>query len=55
MGILAMSEALYTTIWFLLIWVVFFPALVTALIAFAAVQALSEKRENDEHRASRPS
>jgi len=55
MGILAMSEATYTTIWFLLIWVVFFPALVTALIAFAAVQAHSEKRENDEYRSSRPS
>ena len=27
MGILAMSEALYTTIWFVLIWFVFFPAL----------------------------
>jgi hypothetical protein len=50
-NVIAMSEAMNTTIVFILIWVVLFPALVTGLIGFAIVRAIGEKRENDELRA----
>lgn len=53
MLVLAMDEALYTTIWFVLIWFVLFPAFVTGLIAFAIVRAIGEKRDNDELRTRR--
>jgi hypothetical protein len=46
MLVLALSEAAKTTITFIAIWFVGFPAIVTGLIAFAVAQALSEAREN---------
>jgi hypothetical protein len=48
MLVLALSEAEKTTITFVAIWFVVFPAIVTGLIAFAIVQALAEARENRE-------
>ena len=49
MLVLALSEAEKTTITFIAIWFVVFPAIVTGLIAFAVVQSLAEARENREH------
>jgi hypothetical protein len=48
MLLLALSEAAKTTITFVALWFVGFPAIVTGLIAFAVVQALGEARENRE-------
>jgi hypothetical protein len=48
MLILALSEAAKTTITYVGIWFVVFPAIVTGLIVFAIVQALGEARENRE-------
>jgi hypothetical protein len=45
--IFALSDAAETTIVYIAIWFVVFPAVVTGLIAFAIAQALGEKREND--------
>jgi len=42
--------ALKTTIVYLLIWAVLFPAFVTGLIVYAVVVARGEGQENDEHR-----
>jgi hypothetical protein len=53
MLLLAMSEALKTTIAYVAIWFVIFPAIVTGLIAFAIVQTIGEKRQNDERRVFR--
>jgi hypothetical protein len=46
MLLLALSEAAKTTITYVAIWFVIFPAIVTGLIVFAIVQALGEAREN---------
>jgi hypothetical protein len=50
MPIIALSDAAETTIVYVAIWFVIFPAIVTGLIAFAIAQALGEKRENDASR-----
>jgi len=42
--------ALETTIVYVLIWGILFPAFVTGLIAYAIVIARGEKQDNDEHR-----
>jgi hypothetical protein len=47
MSIIALSDAAETTIVYVAIWFVIFPAIVTGMIAFAIAQALGEKREND--------
>lgn len=44
------DAALTTTIVYILIWFVLFPAFVTALIANAAIIARGEETENDEKR-----
>jgi hypothetical protein len=49
MLLLALSEAAKTTIVFVAVWFVVFPAIVTGLIAFAIVQVLGEARENREN------
>jgi hypothetical protein len=46
--LLAISDAAETTIVYVAIWFVIFPAIVTGLIVFAIVQALGEARENRE-------
>jgi hypothetical protein len=46
MLIVALTEAAKTTIVYVAIWFVVFPAIVTGLIVFAIVQALGEAREN---------
>ena len=48
--VLALS-ALEATLGLVVVFFVVFPILVQGLIAFAAVQALGEKRENDEYAA----
>jgi uncharacterized integral membrane protein len=48
MLVLALSEAAKTTITYVAIWFVIFPAIVTGLIVFAVVGALGEARENRE-------
>jgi len=53
MELLLVSEAFKVTAVSLLIWVVLFPVLVQGLIAYAAVQARGEKRDNDENRLRR--
>jgi uncharacterized membrane protein len=54
MLILALSEAAKTTIVYVMIWFVAFPALVTGLIAVAIVQTYREWLENQEHRRQPP-
>ena len=44
--IFALSKAATTTIVYIIIWGVVFPALVTGLIAFALFTALGEHQEN---------
>jgi uncharacterized membrane protein YjfL (UPF0719 family) len=44
--IFAFSKAETTTIVNLVIWGVVFPALVTGLIAFAAIRAIGERQDN---------
>jgi len=44
------AGALETTIVYVLIWGVLFPAFVTGLIAYAVVVGRGEGQENDEHR-----
>lgn len=51
--VLALSEAWKTSLADVAIWFVGFPALVTALIGYAIVQARGEKAENDAHRRFR--
>jgi len=53
MLLLATNPALETTIVYILVWFVVFPAIVTGLIAFAIVQALAEKRQNDANKIYR--
>lgn len=55
MLLLAMSEAAKTTITYVAIWFVVFPAIVTGLIAVAVVQTLRERAENERNRLRRPS
>jgi uncharacterized membrane protein YjfL (UPF0719 family) len=47
--IFALSKGATTTIVNLVIWGVVFPALVTGLIAFAAIRAIGERQENAEN------
>ena len=53
MLLLAMDEATKTTIAYVGVWFVVFPAIVTGLIAYAIVGALGEKRQNEENRVYR--
>lgn len=53
MLVLALSEAAKTTIALVSIWFVFIPALVTALIVLAVVQARGEKATYEEIKRSR--
>ena len=46
----AASEALTTTLVYILIWFVVFPAFVTGLIVYAIVVARGESLENEENR-----
>jgi len=46
MLLFALSEAAKTTIAYVAIWFVIFPAIVTGLIVFAIVQVLGEARQN---------
>ena len=55
MLILAMSEAAKTTIAYIAIWFVLFPALVTGLIAVAVIRTMGERAENERNRLHRPS
>jgi hypothetical protein len=48
--VLFADAALTTTIVYILVWFVLFPAFVTALIAYAVIVARGEKTENDENR-----
>jgi K+-transporting ATPase c subunit len=50
MLLFALSEAVTTTIVYVLIWGVLFPAFVTGLIVYAIVVARGEGLENDEQR-----
>lgn len=49
----ALSEAWTASIALIVVFGVVFPALVTGLIAFAAAQAMAERRENAERRHGR--
>jgi hypothetical protein len=49
MLLFALSEAAKTTISYVTVWFVVFPAIVTGLIVFAIVQALGEARQNRAH------
>jgi hypothetical protein len=55
MLILALSEAAKTTITYVIVWFVAFPALVTALIGVALMQTYREWQENQENRRRPPS
>jgi K+-transporting ATPase c subunit len=44
------DQALTTTLVYILVWGVAFPALVTGLIAYAVIVARGEKLQNDENR-----
>jgi flagellar basal body-associated protein FliL len=46
----ALSDATKTTIVFVLLWVILFPAFVTGLIAFAFVMSRGEAADNNEAR-----
>ena len=52
MLIVALSEAAQTTIVYVLVWFVIFPAIVTGLIAVAVIQTYRERR--GEHREPAP-
>jgi hypothetical protein len=47
---LAAASALTTTIVYVLIWGVLFPAFVTGMIVYAAIVSRGEKQSNDENR-----
>jgi hypothetical protein len=51
--LLLASEAAKTTITYVLLWGVFFPAFVTGLIALAIYQTIVEHRQNVENRRRR--
>jgi hypothetical protein len=53
MLLLALSEAAQTTIVYVAVWFVVFPAIVTGLIAFAIIGALGEARQNRENWVNR--
>jgi hypothetical protein len=53
MLMLAMDEATKTTIAYVVIWFVAFPALVTALIGVALFQTYKERAENEAFRRHR--
>jgi hypothetical protein len=55
MLILALSEAAKTTIAYVAVWFVVFPAIVTGLIAVAVMQTLRERAENQRDRLRRSS
>jgi hypothetical protein len=55
MLLLALSEAAKTTIAYVVIWFVAFPALVTGLIGVALFQTYRERAENVENRRYRRS
>ena len=46
----ALSDAAQTTIIYILLWVIFFPALVTGLIVYAFVISRGEAADNAENR-----
>jgi ABC-type dipeptide/oligopeptide/nickel transport system permease subunit len=50
MLLFGLSDAAQTTIIFLAIWVVVFPAFVTGLIVFAFVMSRGEAADNEENR-----
>jgi len=50
MLILALSDAATTTIVFIFLWAILFPALVTGLLALAFYGVFTEHRENRESR-----
>jgi hypothetical protein len=50
MLLLALSEAAKTTIVYVLVWFVVFPAIVTGLIAVAIVRTYGEWQENQQNR-----
>ena len=50
MTLIFADAALTTTLVYILVWFVLFPAFVTALIAYAVIVARGEKTENDENR-----
>jgi hypothetical protein len=50
MLLFGLSDAAQTTIIFLLIWVVVFPAFVTGLIVFAFVMSRGEAADNEQNR-----
>ena len=47
--VFAMSEALETTIVYVLVWFVVFPMIVTGLIAVAIVRTVGERRQNQDN------
>ncbi len=49
MELFAMTDALETTIVYVLVWFVVFPAIVTALIAVAVVRTIGERRQNQDN------
>jgi hypothetical protein len=53
MSILALDEAALTTVVYIAIWVIGFPALVTGLIVYAIVQARGEARADELRRHRR--
>ena len=55
MLIFALDQATTTTIVYIFIWGIAFPALVTGLIVYAIVQARGEKQDNEENRRFRRS
>jgi|Tabmets5t2r1_1033131.scaffolds.fasta_scaffold225688_1 hypothetical protein len=55
MLLLALSEAAKTTIAYVVLWVIAFPAIVTGLIGVALFQTYRERAENVENRRYRRS
>jgi hypothetical protein len=55
MLLLALSEAAKTTIAYVILWFVAFPAIVTGLIGVALFQTYKERAENLENRRRPPS
>ena len=55
MLLIALSEAAKTTIAYVIVWFVAFPALVTGLIGVAIVQTYRERMQNEEHKRGRRS
>ena len=50
MLLFGLSDAAQTTIVYILIWVILFPAFVTGLIVYAAIVAKGEGSDNEENR-----